>query len=45
MKKSFLAASLALAAVTLAPLAVQAQNVAVVNGKPVPKARVDTIVA
>ena len=45
MKKSFIAASLALAAVTLAPLAVQAQNVAVVNGKPVPKARVDTIVS
>jgi len=44
MKKSFIAASLALAAVTLAPLAAQAQNVAVVNGKPVPKARVDTIV-
>jgi len=45
MKKSFIAASLALAAVTLAPLAAQAQNVAVVNGKPVPKARVDTIVS
>jgi len=44
MKKSFIAASLLLAA-TLAPLAVQAQNIAVVNGKPVPKARVDTIVS
>jgi peptidyl-prolyl cis-trans isomerase C len=44
MKKSFIAASIALAA-ALAPLAVQAQNVAVVNGKPVPKARVDTIVS
>ena len=44
MKKSFIAASLVLAAV-LAPLAVQAQNIAVVNGKPVPKARVDTIVS
>ena len=44
MKKSFIAASLVLAA-ALAPLAVQAQNVAVVNGKPVPKARVDTIVS
>jgi len=44
MKKSFIAASLLVAAVTLAPLATQAQNVAVVNGKPVPKARVDTIV-
>ena len=44
MKKSFIAASLLVAAATLAPLATQAQNVAVVNGKPVPKARVDTIV-
>ena len=44
MKKSFIAASLVLAA-TLAPLAAQAQNIAVVNGKPVPKARVDTIVS
>ena len=43
MKKSFIAASLLLAA-ALAPLAVQAQNIAVVNGKPVPKSRVDTIV-
>src|SRR6185436_17659747 len=42
--KSFIAASLLLAA-TLAPLAAQAQNIAVVNGKPVPKARVDTIVS
>ena len=45
MKKSFIAASLALAAVTLAPLAAQAQNIAVVNGKPVPKARADAIVS
>jgi peptidyl-prolyl cis-trans isomerase C len=44
MKKSFIAASIALAA-AVAPLAVQAQNIAVVNGKPVPKARVDTIVS
>jgi peptidyl-prolyl cis-trans isomerase C len=43
MKKSFIAASIALAA-AVAPLAVQAQNIAVVNGKPVPKTRVDTIV-
>ncbi|HSC63951.1 MAG TPA: peptidylprolyl isomerase [Caldimonas sp.] len=43
MKKSFIAASLVLAA-ALAPLAAEAQNIAVVNGKPVPKARVDTIV-
>jgi peptidyl-prolyl cis-trans isomerase C len=34
---------LALAAALAAPLAVQAQNVAVVNGKPVPKARVDAL--
>ena len=43
MKKSFIAASIVLAA-GLAPLAAHSQNVAVVNGKPVPKARVDTIV-
>ena len=45
MKKTFFAASIVLAAAGLAPLAVQAQNVAVVNGKPVPKARVDAIVS
>jgi peptidyl-prolyl cis-trans isomerase C len=45
MKKSFLAAGIVLAVAGLAPLAVQAQNVAVVNGKPVPKARVDTIIS
>ena len=44
MKKSSLAAGIVLAIAGLAPLAVQAQNVAVVNGKPVPKARVDVIV-
>ena len=44
MKKSFIAASIVLAA-ALAPLAVQAQNIAVVNGKPVPKSRVDAIVS
>lgn len=38
-------AGLALVAVLAAPLAVQAQNVAVVNGKPVPKARVDALMA
>lgn len=43
MKKSHLAASVLLAFAGLAPLAATAQNVAVVNGKPVPKARVDTI--
>ena len=45
MKKSYFAASIVLAAAGLAPLAAQAQNVAVVNGKPVPKARVDAIVS
>jgi peptidyl-prolyl cis-trans isomerase C len=45
MKKSSIAASIVLAAAALVPLAVQAQNVAVVNGKPVPKTRVDTIVS
>ena len=48
MKKRFLAASIVLAAVAgtgLAPLAAQAQNIAVVNGKPVPKARADAVIA
>jgi peptidyl-prolyl cis-trans isomerase C len=48
MKMRFIAASVALAAATatgLVPLVAQAQNIAVVNGKPVPKARVDTIIA
>jgi len=45
MKKTFFAASIVLAAAALAPIAVQAQNVAVVNGKPVPKSRVDAIVS
>ncbi|MGZ5157465.1 MAG: peptidylprolyl isomerase [Caldimonas sp.] len=48
MKMRFIAASFALAAVAgagLVPLAVQAQNIAVVNGKPVPKARADALVA
>jgi peptidyl-prolyl cis-trans isomerase C len=38
-------AALALAlAIALAPLAAQAQNITMVNGKPVPKARVDTLI-
>jgi peptidyl-prolyl cis-trans isomerase C len=45
MKKSFIAASVVLAAAALAPLVAVAQNIAVVNGKPVPKVRVDTIVS
>src|SRR5574340_1697422 len=36
---------LASAALLLLPLAAQAQNVAIVNGKAVPKARVDTLLA
>jgi peptidyl-prolyl cis-trans isomerase C len=52
MKKSFLARSVAplmlCAAVSLPmaalPLAAQAQNVAIVNGKPVPKSRVDALI-
>ena len=44
MKRSF-AASIVLAAAGLASLAAQAQNIAVVNGKPVPKARADAIVS
>jgi peptidyl-prolyl cis-trans isomerase C len=43
MRKLSLAACVSLA--LLAPLAAQAQNVAVVNGKAVPKARVDALVA
>jgi peptidyl-prolyl cis-trans isomerase C len=43
MRKMSLAACVSLALV--APLAAQAQNVAVVNGKAVPKARVDALVA
>ena len=45
MKKSHFAASVLLAAAGFAPLASLAQNVAVVNGKPVPKARVDAIIS
>jgi peptidyl-prolyl cis-trans isomerase C len=45
MKKTFIAASLVLTAAALAPLVAVAQNIAVVNGKPVPKVRVDTIVS
>ncbi len=48
MKMRFIAASVALTAVTataLVPLLAQAQNIAVVNGKAVPKARADTIIA
>ena len=43
MKKSLIAASVLVAAASLAPFAAHAQNIAVVNGKPVPKARVDAI--
>jgi peptidyl-prolyl cis-trans isomerase C len=39
------AATLAVAAALLVPLATAAQNVAIVNGKPVPKARVDALMA
>jgi peptidyl-prolyl cis-trans isomerase C len=48
MKRTILAtcAALALASsATLFPVAAQAQNVAMVNGKPVPKARVDALIA
>jgi peptidyl-prolyl cis-trans isomerase C len=46
MKKLSPAARMSMLAVSVAllsPLAVQAQNVAIVNGKPVPKSRVDTL--
>jgi len=42
MSKLSLAACLSLA--LLAPVAAQAQNVAIVNGKPIPKARVDALI-
>src|SRR3982751_3690102 len=48
MKMRSLAASVALAVVAgagVVPLAAQAQNIAVVNGKPVPKARADALIA
>jgi peptidyl-prolyl cis-trans isomerase C len=46
MKKTFLAvgATFLLAASLALPLAAQAQNIAIVNGKPVPKARVDAFI-
>jgi peptidyl-prolyl cis-trans isomerase C len=46
MKKSFLASSvsvMALSATLLVPVAALAQNIAIVNGKAVPKARVDAL--
>ncbi|HEX4510629.1 MAG TPA: peptidylprolyl isomerase [Burkholderiaceae bacterium] len=48
MKMRFIAASIALAAAAvagIAPLAAQAQNLAVVNGKPVPKSRADALLS
>ncbi|MDQ6628678.1 MAG: peptidylprolyl isomerase [Pseudomonadota bacterium] len=48
MKMRYIAASIALAAAAaaaLSPLAAHAQNIAVVNGKAVPKARADAIIA
>jgi peptidyl-prolyl cis-trans isomerase C len=46
MKKTFLAvgATFMLAASLALPLAAQAQNIAIVNGKPVPKTRVDAFI-
>jgi len=43
MNRSLIAAVLAAAFATLAPVAVSAQNIAIVNGKAVPSARVDTL--
>jgi len=45
MKQRVFAAGIVLAAAALASLSAQAQNIAVVNGKPVPKSRVDAIEA
>ena len=46
MKKTFFAAgaALLLSASMALPLAAQAQNIAIVNGKPVPKARADALI-
>ncbi len=43
MRNLFIAACVSLA--LLAPLAAQAQNIAIVNGKPVPKARVEALLS
>jgi peptidyl-prolyl cis-trans isomerase C len=43
MNRSLIAAVLAAAFATLAPVAVSAQNLAIVNGKAVPSARLDTL--
>ena len=45
MKSKTLALRLTLAAVVLLPLAAAAQNLAIVNGKPVPKARAEALLA
>ncbi|MDQ2733932.1 MAG: peptidylprolyl isomerase [Pseudomonadota bacterium] len=48
MKMRFIAASVALAAtaaLAVAPLVAQAQNITTVNGKPVPKSRADALLA
>ena len=42
---SFRLSSLVLAALVAAPLAAQAQNIAIVNGKAVPKARVEALMS
>jgi len=44
MKKFVLAATVAVLSAALVPVSASAQNVAIVNGKPVPKARVDLLV-
>lgn len=44
MKRTLLVALLASALTTLAPLAAMAQNVAIVNGKPIPTKRVEALV-
>jgi peptidyl-prolyl cis-trans isomerase C len=44
MKKFVLAATVAALSAALLPMTASAQNIAIVNGKPVPKARVDLLV-
>ncbi|MDT9001516.1 peptidylprolyl isomerase [Paucibacter sp. APW11] len=45
MKKIVLTAAIAALSATLAPLSAQAQNIATVNGKAVPKARADLLIS
>jgi len=45
MKKFLLAASVAALSAVLLPMSASAQNIATVNGKPVPKARAEALIS